>query len=70
MLCQRSESLAKAAPFGGVCGPSTPVYSAKPSPAHIVTEARFKEQSEQSERLIFIALNGLETLSCLMADQK
>lgn len=43
---------------------------AKPSPAHIVTEARFKEHREQSERLISIARSGLEALFRQIAGQK
>lgn len=43
---------------------------AKPSPAHIVTEARLKEHREQSERLISIARSGLETLFRQIAGQK
>lgn len=43
---------------------------AKPSPAHIVTEARLREHREQSERLISIARSGLETLFRQIAGQK
>lgn len=42
---------------------------AKPSPAHIVTEARLKEHREQSERLISIARSGLEALFRQIAGQ-
>lgn len=43
---------------------------AKPSPAHIVTDARLREHREQSERLIAIARSGLETLFRQIAGQK
>ena len=43
---------------------------AKPSPAHIVTEARLREHREQSERLIAIARSGLEALFRQIAGQK
>ena len=43
---------------------------AKPSPAHIVTEARLREHREQSERLISIARSGLEMLFRQIAGQK
>lgn len=43
---------------------------AKPSPAHIVTEARLREHREQSERLISIARSGLEALFRQIAGQK
>ena len=43
---------------------------AKPSPAHVVTEARLREHREQSERLIAIARSGLEALFRQIAGQK
>lgn len=43
---------------------------AKPSPPHIVTEARLREHREQSERLISIARSGLEMLFRQIAAQK
>lgn len=43
---------------------------AKPSPAHIVTEARLREHREQSARLIAIARSGLEALFRQIAGQK
>jgi transcriptional regulator of acetoin/glycerol metabolism len=43
---------------------------AKPSPAHIVTEAQLREHREQSERLISIARSGLEMLFRQIAGQK
>lgn len=43
---------------------------AKPSPAHIVTEARLREHREQAERLIAIARSGLEALFRQIAGQK
>ncbi len=43
---------------------------AKPSPAHIVTEAQLREHREQSERLISIARSGLEALFRQIAGQK
>ncbi|HLQ20409.1 MAG TPA: sigma-54-dependent Fis family transcriptional regulator [Tabrizicola sp.] len=43
---------------------------AKPSPAHIVTDARLREHREQSERLISIARSGLEALFRQIAGQK
>jgi transcriptional regulator of acetoin/glycerol metabolism len=43
---------------------------AKPSPAHIVTEARLREHREQSGRLIAIARSGLEALFRQIAGQK
>lgn len=42
---------------------------AKPSPAHIVTDARLREHREQSERLIAIARSGLEALFRQIAGQ-
>ena len=42
---------------------------AKPNPAHIVTEARFKEHRKQSERQVSIARSGRETLFRQIAGQ-
>ncbi len=43
---------------------------ARPSPAHIVTEARLREHREQSEKLIAIARSGLEALFRQIAGHK